>query len=129
MQLKDNVPKANELNRLNDRKQRNIVKENFEKVVYEMKPPSRRDKAEEEARRINKNYGKVPNYLNRFKEQREEAIKVQAIEQEKSKHPPGTRLMPEEERLQTLNDLMEAKAETNIALETAPLSLYPNLFS
>jgi hypothetical protein len=27
------------------------------------------------------------------------------VEEERMKHPPGTRLMPEEERLETLKDL------------------------
>ena len=39
-----------------------------------------------------------------------------------SKHPPGTRLMPEDERVQTLNDLHEAKAETNRQLERLPVA-------
>ena len=36
-------------------------------------------------------------------------------------HPPGTRLMPEEERQQTLEDLREAKARTNVELEKLPV--------
>jgi len=74
LKLKESVPKAHELNRLNDRLQRNYVKENYEKNANDLKPPSRHDKAEEEALRVNKNFGKVPNYLNRYKEQREHAI-------------------------------------------------------
>ena len=46
----------------------------------------------------NRNYGKVPNYLNRFKENREVEQKMRAIEDEDAMHPPGTRRMPEEER-------------------------------
>jgi len=38
-----------------------------------------------------------------------------------AKHPPGTRLMPEEERVQTLNDLNEAKALTCKELEKLPV--------
>ena len=43
------------------------------------------------------------------------------IEEEKAKHPPGTRLMPEEERLETLKDLKESRKEVNIALEKMPV--------
>ena len=43
------------------------------------------------------------------------------IEIEKAKNPPGTRLMPEEERLETLNDLKESKKEINSALEKLPV--------
>ena len=69
----------------------------------------------------NKNYSKVPNYLNKYKNQREEEIKQKAIDDEMSRHPPGTRLMPESERQETLRDLNEAKAETNRQLERLPI--------
>lgn len=62
----------------------------------------------------NRNYGKVPNYLNKFRNQREEEIKMRAIEDDLLKHPPGTRLMPEDERQETLRDLREAKGYTNV---------------
>ena len=39
-----------------------------------------------------------------------------------SKHPPGTRLMPENERLETLRDLKESVVETNRQLETMPVA-------
>ena len=47
--------------------------------------------------------------------------KQKAIDAEMAKHPPGTRLMPEEERQETLRDLKEAKAETNRQLEQLPV--------
>lgn len=43
------------------------------------------------------------------------------IEEEKAKHPPGTRLMPEEERIETLKDLKESKKEINSAIEKLPV--------
>lgn len=43
------------------------------------------------------------------------------VEEEKAKNPPGTRLMPEEERLDTLRDLQESKKEINSALEKLPV--------
>ena len=43
------------------------------------------------------------------------------IEEEKAKHPPGTRLMPDEERLETLKDLKDSKKEINTALEKMPV--------
>ena len=89
--------------------------------VFEMKPPSRPSKTDEDAKQINKNYGKVPNYLNKYKEQKEDQLRQKALEEERAKHPPGTRLMGEDERIQTLNDLLEAKAETNRALEKLPV--------
>ena len=63
----------------------------------------------------------MPNYLNKYKNQREEEIKQKAIDDEMSRHPPGTRLMPESERQETLRDLNEAKVETNRQLERLPI--------
>ena len=37
------------------------------------------------------------------------------------KHPPGTRLMPNDERIKTLEELEEAKVETNLQLEKCPV--------
>ena len=44
-----------------------------------------------------------------------------AVEEERLKHPPGTRLMGDEERQETLTDLREAKVETNRQLEKLPV--------
>ena len=46
---------------------------------------------------------------------------MRMLEEEKSKMPPGTRLMPEHERLETLNDLFDSKKEINTALEKLPV--------
>ena len=43
------------------------------------------------------------------------------IMEERAKIPPGTRLMPEEERLETLKDLKESQKEINNALEKLPV--------
>jgi hypothetical protein len=118
---KESVPKASDLNKLNDRTKKNYIKENLNKAVFEMRPPSKPEKLDDDAKKLNKNYGKVPTYLNRYKEQREEELKAKAMEEERAKHPPGTRLMPEDERLATLADLQEAKAETSRTLERLPV--------
>mgnify|MGYP000689942951 CR=1 FL=1 len=49
------------------------------------------------------------------------AAKKKALEEEMAKHPPGTRLMPEAERQETLRDLGEAKRETEMQLERLPV--------
>ena len=43
------------------------------------------------------------------------------IDEEKAKIPPGTRLMPEDERIATLKDLEESRKEINNALEKLPV--------
>ena len=46
---------------------------------------------------------------------------MRMLEEEKAKMPPGTRLMPEQERLDTLADLHDSKKEINTALEKLPV--------
>lgn len=43
------------------------------------------------------------------------------IEEERANYPPGTRLMPDEERLETLKELIDSKKELNTALERLPV--------
>ena len=69
-----------------------------------------------------KNYGKVPSYLLKQKEQREEAKRQRELEAEQEKCPPGTRLLPEEERLQTLADLRLAIRDAQDQLNKMPIS-------
>jgi hypothetical protein len=65
----------------------------------------------------------VPKYLDKFNKQREEAVKQKFIDDENAKLPPGTRLMPEDERLNTLADLELAKRATNGELERLPITM------
>lgn len=58
---------------------------------------------------LHKGYGKVPKYLQKFKNQREEEKKQREMDKEMAKCPPGTRRMPTPERLQILNDLNTTK--------------------
>lgn len=60
-----------------------------------------------------KSYGKVPKYIDKFNKQRDEARQQQLLAEENAKLPPGTRLMPEDERQATLIDLNLAKKATN----------------
>ena len=109
--LKDAVPKSNETLALKKRQEKNFVKDNLNKVVFEMKPKDQQSNAgdaaavQDSAAAQHKNYGKVPSYLNKYNKQREELAKQRALEEEQAKHPPGTRLMPEDERQATLRDL------------------------
>ena len=71
------------------------------------------------------NFGKVPKYLEKFKEEAKE--KSDVIEAKKAAKmagcPPGTKLMPEEERLQTLADLEDNKKNVNAMLMKMPISM------
>jgi hypothetical protein len=65
----------------------------------------------------------VPQYLNKYNQQREEQELQRLIDEENAKLPPGTRLMAEEERLQTLEDLLASKKATNNLLEKLPIAV------
>ena len=109
---------------LNDRK--NIVKDNMMKVILDnsaqVKKMQSQEKDEKEKRiDTHKNYGKVPRYIQKYDKERENQQIQKMMEEEKAKHPPGTRLMPEEERLETLKDLKDSKKEINTALEKMPV--------
>ena len=67
---KDMVPKADQVNQLKQREQKNFVKANMNKAIFEMQPPASKGAAAADDNVIagkNKNYGKVPNYINKFK--------------------------------------------------------------
>jgi len=63
----------------------------------------------------------VPQYINKYNKQREDVLIQKALDEENAKMPPGTRLMPEDERLATLEDLVTAKKVTNDQLERLPV--------
>lgn len=48
-------------------------------------------------------------------------MKQKAIDEENAKLPPGTRLMPEDERIATLEDLIQAQKTTMRELEKLPV--------
>ncbi len=69
-----------------------------------------------------KNQGKVPSYINKYNKQREDALKQKYLDEENAKLPPGTRLMQEDERRATLDDLISAKKMTNDQIERLPIA-------
>ena len=89
------------------------------KAIFELKPEKQIE--QEIGPYHHKNQGKVPSYLNKYAKEREKEAKRKAAEIEMSKHPPGTRLMPEEERQETLRDLKEAQAATKAKYESLPV--------
>ena len=68
-----------------------------------------------------RNYGNVPGYIKKFNKQRDDMVVQKMIEEERKKMPPGTRLMPEEERIKTLEELKDSRKEINNALERLPV--------
>jgi len=72
-------------------------------VVHELHPPQIKEPSLTPDH--HKNFGKVPNYLNKYKYEVEERAERLRRQEEEARMPPGTRLMGDEERLQTLAEL------------------------
>ena len=60
---------------------------------------------------VHKDFGKVPKYLEKYNQKSEELALQRAALKEKKKLPPGTRQISEEERIKTLEELMDTKKE------------------
>lgn len=56
-----------------------------------------------------KHFGKVPHYIERIKTEMKMTMEKKLEERAKAKMPPGTRLMLENERISTLEELQRQK--------------------
>ena len=100
---------------------KNYIRENRQ-LVSENKVPTKTKLIEEKNDAKHKDYGKVPEYIKKYELEREirkEEIKKQ---EEAAKYPKGTKLLTEEERVETLNGLMNSKKELINILEKLPIT-------
>ena len=72
---------------------------------------------------LHKGFGKVPKYLQKFKQNREEEMKQKEIEKELAKIPVGCRKLDEEERVKMLDELQTTQKELQMQLHKMPLSM------
>jgi len=103
----------------NDKSKKNYIMDNKNKI-QEIQPKQAKSKDEPST---HKNFGKVPEYLQKYKseiEEKKEQVKKQA---EESKYPKGTRLLSEEERVQTLTSLQETRRDLCNMLEKMPITM------
>ena len=49
------------------RENKNFVKQNMKKAIFEMQPPAQAAAQDNTIAGKNKNYGKVPSYINKYK--------------------------------------------------------------
>jgi Calmodulin-binding len=70
-----------------------------------------------------KNFGKVPHYIEKIKTEMKVTQEKRDEARAKAKMPPGTRLMTEDERIQTLEELHRQKLSISDMLFSLPLSL------
>ena len=107
---------------------KNYIRENRQ-LVIDNKVPMKHKQQTEPIKRNNskhKDYGKVPAYIKKYELERE--IKNEEIkrQEEASKYPKGTKLLSEEERLNTLNGLIQNKQELTNQLEKMPITTRTN---
>ena len=107
--------------------QKNYIRENRQMVI-DNKIPLKHKQNEDNGIKNNKHkdYGKVPNYIKKYELERE--IKKEEIkrQEEAAKYPKGTKLLTEEERLNTLNGLIENKKQIMNQLEKMPITTRTN---
>ena len=134
-QISNNLTNTNNNyhNNINDNKlvlpkiQKNYIRENRQ-LIIDNKIPLKHKINEEPIVNNNKHkdYGKVPNYIKKYELERE--IKKEEIkrQEEAAKYPKGTKLLSEEERLSTLNGLIENKKEITNQIEKMPITTKTN---
>jgi len=101
------------------KEKKNYIMENKNKV-NEIQP-KQQAKAQEPS--THKNFGKVPEYLQKYKTESEEKKEQEKRLAEEKKYPKGTRLISEEERIQTLTQLQETRKELVNMLEKFPITM------
>lgn len=121
--IKGPTPKANEFNTLLPKKNVNHIKENKTKITNDQVPNRAKELKKELEPVEHKNYGKVPDYINKFKQEIEDKKEEERRKAEEAKFPKGTRLLSEDERLAMLNDLNMTKKEVETALFKLPITL------
>ena len=69
------------------------------------------------------NYGKTPKYIEEYKNEAKKKEEDRIEAKDAAKRPPGTRVLPEEERVSTLETLHANKKEVNKLLCQMPISM------
>lgn len=123
--IKGPTPKADDINTLLPRKNVNHIQENKNKIIQEQVPiRAKQDKPTDNFEKLNyDNYGKIPDYISKYKQEVEEKKEAERRQAEEAKYPKGTRLISEEERLGTLDSLNKTKKEIESALFKLPITM------
>ena len=99
----------------------NYLKKNIE-LITNNKVTKRYKEKEKDIIFTHKNYGKTPEYLKQFKLEEIKRKEYERILEEESHYPPGTKLLSENERINTLNNLIETKKGIINILEKMPIT-------
>ena len=107
--------------------QKNYIRENRQ-LIIENKIPLKHKQNGEDLSQNNKHkdYGKIPEYIKKYELERELKKEELKRQEEASKYPKGTKLLSEDERISTLNGLLENKKEITNQLEKMPITTRTN---
>eukprot|EP00742_Colponemidia_sp_Colp-10_P003672 GILJ01003908.1.p1 GENE.GILJ01003908.1~~GILJ01003908.1.p1 ORF type:complete len:283 (+),score=55.78 GILJ01003908.1:47-895(+) len=115
--IKPAVPKATDLAQLAPRQDRNYISNNAVEVIHQA-PSTASETPRTATVADNPNFGKVPAYIQERKKAKEEALSRQrSIDPD---CPAGMRLMPEEERQETLQVLEDTREQVSKDLSRMP---------
>ena len=101
---------------------KNYVKENIQLVTDNKIPRKVYEDNSALPESKHKNFGKVPEYIKKYEMERELKEQEMLKRKEEMKYPKGTRLLSEEERVETLNSLIKAQQEMTQILEKMPIT-------
>lgn len=116
------IPGADEAPLILPKIYKNYVKENIQLVTDNKIPKKVYEDNSALPENKHKNFGKVPDYIKRYELEREIKEQEMLKRKEEMKYPKGTRLLSEEERVETLNSLIKAQQEMTDLLEKMPIT-------
>ena len=125
-QLKANTPSVNDKGVILQKNNKNYVEENKQKIIkgqVQKKISVSNNINKLEQNPFHKEYGKTPKYLQNMKIEAEKQKEIDKLKKEQEKYPKGTRLLTEDERLFTLNKLLESKKEIENLVAKLPITM------
>ena len=122
VQLKANTPTIKEKGLILEKSNKNYIEENKQMVTNGQIPKKIRNNQSMQ-NPFHREYGKTPRYLQNMKIEAEKQKEIDLLKKEEEKYPKGTRLLSEEERVFTLNKLLESKKEIENLLSKLPITM------
>ena len=124
--LKSDTPSLNDRGVILEKKNKNYIEENKQKIIkgeVQKKTGLNNNFDKSGQNPYHKDYGKTPQYLKNMKLEAEKQKELDKLKKEQDKYPKGTRLLSEEERLLTLNKLLESKKDIENLVAKLPITM------
>ena len=123
--LKPNTPSINDKGIILQKSNKNYIEENKQKIIKgEINKKSNINNFNKSTQNpYHKDYGKTPQYLKNMKLEAERQKELDKLKREQDKYPKGTRLLSEDERLLTLNKLLESKKDIENLVNKLPITM------